>query len=174
MAKKKDLSRRSFLSTVSGAAVALGAMGTITTSARAQNYSGNTDSDTGYGSDSVGYGRSGLTDNDSGSNADRAGYGRGGITDNDSGSNSDPVGRGRGARSSGLTDNDTGSYSDPVGNGRGRRATGYTDGDVGNMRDPVGNGRGNGGYQTGITDGDSASGGSQRTDRAGYGRGTDH
>lgn len=152
MAKKKDLSRRSFLSTVSGAAIALGAMGTITTSARAQNYTGNTDSDGGSYADRVGYGRTGITDSDGGPNADRGGYGRGG----------------------GITDSDSGPNSDPVGRGRGNRATGYTDGDVGNMRDPVGNGRGNGGYYTGITDGDTASGGSQRTDSVGYGRGTDH
>ena len=150
MAKKGTLSRRSFLTTVAGTAALAGATSVVTGSAQAQNYTGNTDSDTGSYADRAGYGRTGYTDSDGGSNADRAGYGRGGgrtgITDSDSGSYADAAGNGRG--SSGVTDSDP---NDPVGNGRGGRRSGQTDSDTGSYADPVGNGRGSSNY----TDSDS-------------------
>ena len=134
MAKKGTLSRRSFLTTVAGTAALAGATSVVTGSAQAQNYTGNTDSDTGSYADRAGYGRTGYTDSDGGSNADRAGYGRGGgrtgITDSDSGSYADAAGNGRG--SSGVTDSDP---NDPVGNGRGGRRSGQTDSDTGSYAD---------------------------------------
>lgn len=128
MSDKKKLSRRSFLRNVSGAAVAFGAVGAVTGSAKAA-----TDSDP---NDAVGRGYNGVSDSDGGSNADRAGRGRvaTGVTDSDS---ADAGGRGRG--SSGITDSDTGSYADPAGNGRGN--SGVTDSDTGNYADPAGRGR---------------------------------
>jgi len=151
---KKRLNRRSFMSRVAGAAVlAGGAAGIVTGTAKAQNYTGRTDSDSGSNADRSGYGRTGLSDSDSGSGADRAGYGRGGhqgVTDHDTGAYADPAGRGRG--SSGMSDSDSGRYADPAGRGRGGR-TGVTDSDSGANRDPVGRGRG-GGRQNGVTDHD--------------------
>src|SRR5262245_31129459 len=111
--EKKRLNRRSFMSRVAGAAVIAGsAAGVVTGEARAQNYTGHTDRDSGSNADRAGYGRTGVTDRDSGNGADRAGYGRGGqsgVSDSDSGQYADPAGRGRG--SSGLTDNDSGQYA---------------------------------------------------------------
>ena len=122
MAKKGTLSRRSFLTRVAGATVATGAGAVITGASEAQNYTGQTDADTGSYADRAGYGRTGRTDSDGGANADRAGYGRGGgstgVTDSDTGNYADPIGNGRGGRTSRITDSDTGSYADPVGNGR--------------------------------------------------------
>ena len=77
MAKKGKLSRRSFLTSVAGAAVATGAAAVVTGGSEAQRYTGRTDSDTGSYADRAGYGRTGMSDSDSGSNADRGGYGRG-------------------------------------------------------------------------------------------------
>jgi len=102
MADKKQLNRRSFLGRVSGFAIAAGAVGAISTTARAA-----TDSDVTRTGDPVG----GGTDSDTGSYADPAGRG----TDSDVGTTGDPANRGTG----GVTDADTGSYADPVGRGRG-------------------------------------------------------
>src|SRR5215468_4211666 len=107
---KKRLNRRSFMSRVAGAAMlAGGAAGVVTGAAKAQNYTGRTDSDSGSNADRSGYGRTGISDSDSGAGSDRPGYGRGGhagVTDHDTGVGADPAGRGRG--NSGITDSDSG------------------------------------------------------------------
>ena len=150
MSKKTSrVSRRSFVALVTGAA----ASAMIASPAKAQTYTGRTDSDP---SDGSGYGRTGITDSDSN---DRASYGRGGsrtsgLTDSDSGPNADTAGNGRGSRNSGLTDSDSGTNSDSPGRGRGS-STGYTDSDPSD-----GGGRG----RSGLTDSDDS-------DRASYGRG---
>ena len=56
MAKKGKLSRRSFLTRVAGAAAMTGAASVVTGGAAAQNYTGQTDSDTGSYADPVGRG----------------------------------------------------------------------------------------------------------------------
>jgi len=139
MKRNRKLSRRSFLATVAGSAVAGG--GLLASQAGALQ---TTDRDP---SDLVGRGRgggSGVTDRDP---SDPVGRGRGGnrggstqrsgVTDSDPG---DPIGGGRGTGTrSGLTDSDP---SDPVGNGTGNRAVERSrrcsDSDPG---DPVGGGR---------------------------------
>jgi hypothetical protein len=129
----RRLSRRSFLSAVTGTGTLLlmpGKAGAV-----AQSCS---DTDSGQGADPGGHGRTcagrpqtGLTDRDP---TDPAGRGRqtlpqmhGGprpanITDSDRGPGADPAGRGRGNYGevrSGLTDSDRGPNADPGGNGRG-------------------------------------------------------
>jgi len=126
MIKKGTVSRRSFLSIVTGGAITIGAAGTVMGGAAYARQV--TDSDTGSNADPVGRGRSSVTDSDSGSNADRAGYGRGsggrsGLTDSDTGNNSDPVGRGRGSADRAgagrrCSDSDSGGRADPGGSGR--------------------------------------------------------
>jgi hypothetical protein len=85
MIEKGKLSRRSFLASVTGGAVALGAGAVVTGGVGAQQPSGVTDNDTGRNSDPVGNGRGG---------SDRAGNGRA-CSDNDQGGRADPGGRGR-------------------------------------------------------------------------------
>jgi hypothetical protein len=116
MKAKRTLSRRSFLATVGGSALAGGAFATLGSEAGATQ---TTDSDP---SDPVGRGRGGTS---------------GGTTDRDP---SDPVGRGRGGTSTpgtGFTDNDP---TDRGGHGTGRSArSGCSDRDP---SDPSANGRG--------------------------------
>jgi hypothetical protein len=148
MKPKRTISRRSFLATVSGAAVAGGGLVAIGGEAGAAQV---TDSDP---SDPVGRGRGGP---------------RSGVTDRDPG---DPISRGRGSTGggtrSGVTDSDP---SDPIGNGRGRGGgnsarTGLTDSDP---SDPVGNGRTG---RSGCSDSDpSDPGGNGRSCRTGGGGG---
>ncbi|HEV2865758.1 MAG TPA: hypothetical protein VGX37_04530 [Allosphingosinicella sp.] len=137
MKPTRKISRRSFLATVSGAAVSGGALLAVHGPARAGQA---TDSDP---SDPIGHGRGGTGS---------------GVTDSDPG---DPVGNGRGGTRSGVTDGDP---SDPYGNGRGGSGAG-TQGRSGcsdtDPTDPGGNGRncggragdvgggGGGAYQTG-------------------------
>lgn len=140
----RKLSRRSFLATVSGAAVTGGALAVFGSEAGAMQV---TDADPG---DPVGRGRggtrSGVTDRDP---SDASGRGRGGsggnartgVTDGDP---TDPVGHGRGgsAARSGCSDSDP---SDPSGNGRSCRSGG------GSGTSDSGHGQGQNGaaYQTG-------------------------
>lgn len=154
----RKLSRRSFLSTVAGSAVAGGSLLVVHGDAAALQV---TDRDP---SDPIGRGRgsanrTGLTDSDPG---DPVGNGRGGnrssgghtgVTDRDP---TDPIGRGRGSGTrTGITDRDP---TDPAGNGRGGNrgpTSGCSDSDP---TDPGGNGRNcgagrgttpTGAYQTG-------------------------
>jgi hypothetical protein len=135
MKPTRNLSRRSFLATVAGSAVAGGGLLAVTGEAGAMQV---TDHDPG---DPIGRGRGAA--------------GRSGITDRDPG---DPIGNGRGGSGggnrSGITDRDP---SDPGGNGRGVGGgrSGCSDSDP---SDPGGNGRscgggggggGGGAYQTG-------------------------
>lgn len=114
MSEKKSLSRRSFMRTVSGAAIALGASAVVAGSAQAQ-----------------------ITDRDSGAYADPAN--RSGITDSDAG---DRAGNGRGGYSaSGYTDSDSGPCADRGGNGRGPIIAGTSDADGGACADTGGYGR---------------------------------
>ncbi len=106
MAKKGELSRRSFLARVAGGIAATGALSAVTGCASSPR-------------------ETGLSDADLGPQADPAGQGRGprngagpGIRDNDSGPNGDAAACCRGG-ASGLTDNDTCAGGDPDGNGRG-------------------------------------------------------
>ena len=126
MKPTRKVSRRSFLATVAGGAVA-GAAEITVASESAIAQTGVTNSDP-Y--DPGGTGRTGITNSDP---SDRPGYGRRrGGTDSDP---YDAPGRGRGR--TGYTDSDP---SDPAGGGRGggRRCT---DSDVGSYRDPIGRGR---------------------------------
>ena len=117
MKASRSISRRSFLATVAGSAIAGGGALAATGAGAFQT----SDRDP---SDPIGRGRGGGS----------------GVTDNDP---SDPVGRGRGGnrggstQRSGVTDGDP---SDPIGNGRGGgrggTRTGITDSDP---TDPVGN-----------------------------------
>ncbi|HWT12419.1 MAG TPA: hypothetical protein VN231_06675 [Allosphingosinicella sp.] len=128
MKLKRKLSRRSFLASVTGAAVSGGALAAFGAEAGAMQL---TDSDP---SDPVGRGRGG-----------------GGVTDRDP---SDPIGRGRGGSSgsthTGVTDGDP---TDPIGSGRGGGAarSGITDSDP---SDPSGNGRGGSASRSGCSDSD--------------------
>jgi hypothetical protein len=135
MKPTRNLSRRSFLATVAGSAVAGGGV-LLASEARAFQV---TDRDP---SDPIGRGRG------------SSGGARSGVTDRDPG---DPIGNGRGGSGggtrSGITDRDP---SDPIGNGRGGAAggggrSGCSDSDP---SDPGGHGRncgggGGGAYQTG-------------------------
>ena len=128
MKPSRKLSRRSFLATVSGGAVAGGAL--MASEARAVQV---TDRDP---TDPIGRGRgtsdprSGITDRDP---TDPIGNGRGGTSDPSTGITdrdpTDPIGRGRGssATRSGCSDRDP---SDPGGDGRNCRPSGGTGGDV--------------------------------------------
>jgi hypothetical protein len=170
---KRKLNRRSFLRDVAGGAAAIGALGIIGGTARAQTgpYTGVTDNDSGSHADNAGHGR--------GPGGNSSGQPQGGATDGDP---TDPVGRGRGGQT-GYSDSDSGANADP--SGRGRRGqqtqTGITDSDP---TDPSGQGRGTTGANTansirrrpdgsvavysGLTDSDS---GSSR-DPSNYGRGS--
>jgi S1-C subfamily serine protease len=99
MSGKSFINRRSFMTRVSGLALAGGSLATVTGCATGIAYTGVSDTDP---TDPVGYGRTGLTDADP----------------------VDPVGRGRG-RSNGITDADAGQGADPVGRGRGNRFRPY-------------------------------------------------
>ena len=109
MIKKGKIGRRSFLTLVTGGAIAFGAAATVTSGAA---FAQVTDSDTGSSADPAGRGRgsSGLTDSDSGSYADTAGRGRGG-----SGGSGGSDRAGGGSR---CSDTDTGGRADPGGRGR--------------------------------------------------------
>lgn len=129
MAQKRWICRRSFLSRVTGGAIAGGASLLVAGRARAAQAS---DSDP---TDPIGHGRgggaSGVTDGDLGAHGDPVGHGRGGgsrpgaggVSDSDSGVNADPAGHGRGGGSrpstGGTSDSDSGPYADPAGQGRG-------------------------------------------------------
>jgi hypothetical protein len=144
MKRLRRLSRRSFLATVSGAAVGGGAL--LAVGGEAAGAMQTTDRDP---SDPIGRGRGG------------SGPARSGLTDGDPG---DPIGNGRGGNRggtrTGITDADP---SDPGGNGRGGNrtaGTGCSDSDptdrggYGRSCRPSGGGGGNGGgggaaYQTG-------------------------
>ena len=140
MKPERTISRRSFLASVGGSAIAGGALASLGSEAGAVQA---TDSDP---SDPVGRGRAGS---------------RSGVTDRDP---SDPIGRGRGGSGparTGVTDSDP---TDPVGSGRrgtgGGPRTGVTD------RDPTdrsGHGSGGGGPRSGCSDSDP-------TDPGGNGR----
>ena len=139
---RRKLSRRSFLGTVAGSAVAGGSLLAVHGEGKAFQI---TDRDP---SDPIGRGRgvsSWITDSDP---SDPVGRGRGGsrgtrsgITDSDP---SDPIGNGRGGTrggggtASGCSDRDP---TDPGGNGRNCRPGGHTD--------PGGGGGVGGAYQTG-------------------------
>ena len=194
MKPTRRLSRRSFLTRVTGGALMAGSsLAGIGKAGAAQvsdndsgpgadpagrgRGSGFSDSDTGPGADPSGRGRgsggrgsSGVSDNDTGPNGDPPGRGRGsgtGYSDSDSGPYADPSGRGRG-RGTGISDNDTGTYADPAGRGRGGGGGGggnYSDNDTGAYADPAGRGRGGGGGGGGTSDSDP-------TDPGGQGRGS--
>ncbi|WP_297736618.1 hypothetical protein [uncultured Maricaulis sp.] len=112
MAKKGQISRRSFLTRIGGIGLTSGAAALVS------------------GCVTQGPGYTGFTDTDYGRYADRAGYGRGvrraptpassnrRITDADTG---DRVGQGQGGRRGSCTDSDTRANSnraDPTGGGR--------------------------------------------------------
>lgn len=132
----RKVNRRSFLTSVTGAAFGGGALALVAGDSPALAQ-GCTDTDSGTSSDPGGQGRrctgrvrTGYSDRDSGASADPAGYGRQGgppqnnITDSDP---RDPVGRGRGTGiRSGITDSDSGPNADPGGNGRGTTRPGAT------------------------------------------------
>ena len=134
MATKGKISRRSFLSRVTGAAVTTGAFATVTGFARAQQSSPENQEpyfDTDESDEAQIW--SGLTDRDFGETSDLAEYGRGtftGRSDEDSGSNtreSDLPGYAEHVRTH-LTDHDSGAKADRAGYGRQSR-TGVSDAD---------------------------------------------
>ncbi|MEQ1510016.1 MAG: twin-arginine translocation signal domain-containing protein [Sphingopyxis sp.] len=153
MSDKKPIDRRSFLSTVAGAAALMGGSALFISGeaeARRRRTSGITDQDS-RDQAGNGRGRTGLTDRDSRDVAGNGRYGNNGVSDGDRGRGSDPTGRGVRGHPRGTTD------SDPTdGSGRGRGGgTGRTDSDPTDS-----SGRG----QTGRTDSDP-------TDGSGRGRG---
>ncbi|WP_417478502.1 hypothetical protein [Maricaulis sp.] len=111
MAKKGQLSRRSFLAQVAGSLAITSALSAVTGCASVPGQTGQSDNDLGVNADPAGQGRggarngaaSGIRDSDSGANGDRAGCCRpgsrsgSGVTDSDTGTEADPVGQGRGA-----------------------------------------------------------------------------
>lgn len=141
MSKKKPLNRRSFLRSVTGAAIALGAFGAIS-GARAQprgDHGPNNDTgpnndrsraeETPYQGENSPHSRSGdesgyFFDNDDGRNADpkyRENRTYTGYTDTDSGPKADETGEGRGPNNVLNSDIDIGPNSDPIGGGQGNR-----------------------------------------------------
>lgn len=117
MAKKRKLSRRSFLGRVIGGATLTGAAGALTGCGTTGAYTGITDRDGGFYADAAGHGRgvvrTGITDSDEGRNRDAVGAGRGGAGRN-------TYGRQR----TGVTDADTGNAADAPGYGRRQRSGG--------------------------------------------------
>lgn len=111
MRKYRKVSRRSFMATVAGSAVAAGTL--MATGRRAEAHQGCSDTDSGYGADPGGQGRR------------CAGRAYTGCSDRDP---TDPGMRGRNctATSSGCTDVDRGPNADPA--RRGRSCGGYPTG----------------------------------------------
>jgi len=147
MARKRKLSRRSFITRVTGGGVLAGSLASVA-GALGPTYTGINDADP---TDLVGYGDSPtgtrISDSD---NSDARGYGNRGTsgeTDADDGNERDPAGAGRGPSQSGnnpnrrpitgVSDADTGSTADPRGRGRGTRCS---DQDSGTERDQSGYG----------------------------------
>ena len=124
MRTSRKLTRRSFMASVAGGAVAGGgAVALVTRPAHAQTYTGVTDCDAGNNHDRPGYGigpRNQYTDSDTGPQADARCHGRGPVR-----TPNGPSGTGRyGDPASGCSDSDTGPGSDP--GGRGVRCNGQT------------------------------------------------
>lgn len=148
--RRRRVSRRSFMSSVTAGLLAgSGAVILVAGPARAQNYSGVTDCDTGNGADRPGYGtgqRNQYTDQDTGPNSDPRCHGRGPAGQREGG----PSGAGNyGGQASTCTDTDRGANADPAGRGRCGRPRGSapsntrhcSDADSGAAYDPAGQGR---------------------------------
>ena len=118
MRTSRRVTRRSFLSSVTAGIIAGGSAITLVAGpARAQGrtYTGVTDSDTGTGADSPGYGRGNrnqYTDQDTGPNADPQFHGRGPAGQREGGPS------GNYGAATNCTDTDRGSQADPAGRGR--------------------------------------------------------
>ena len=117
--RRRKVTRRSFLSSVTAGITAGGAMVFIAGAARAQGrtYTGVTDSDTGSNADAPGYGRGTrnvYTDQDTGPNADAQFHGRGPAARDGRGTSGQGEYGGEGTR---CTDSDRGSNADPAGRG---------------------------------------------------------
>ncbi len=141
MSKKKPLNRRSFLRSVTGAALALGAFGAVsgtTSGARAQPRGDHgPNNDTGPNND-----RSRAAEGPNQGNAHpRSGDESGYFSDNDDGRNADPKYREHGSYT-GYTDTDSGPKADETGEGRGPNNILNSDIDIGPNSDPIGGGRG--------------------------------
>jgi hypothetical protein len=148
MKADRTTNRRSFLRRVGATATAGAALALVGGSeARAQNYSGVTDCDTGNGADRPGYGtgnRNQFTDQDTGPTGDPRCHGRGSNTNSNSGTQYNPSYQ----PDTRCSDSDYGPYGDPGGRGRACRGrdpnqsapqvSGCSDRDPG---DSIGNGR---------------------------------
>lgn len=151
MTDRKPPNRRSFLSSVIGAATGGVAFAAVAGAAHARpcaRQTGRNDND-GFTGDPGNCGRTNVTDGDSG---DPAGWGRatGAVSNMTDRDRSDGIGRGRGGRNgSGVSDNDA---NDQAGFGRntsaprqsgygGRAFTGRNDSDSGSRADAPGYGR---------------------------------
>jgi hypothetical protein len=125
MKTSRRCNRRSFMTKVAGGMLASGGAALLVTGpARAQNYSGVTDCDTGQGADRGGYGtgnRTQYTDRDTGPNADPRCRGRGPNRPEGGTSGYGQYGYGN---PSGCSDADGGPGADP--GGRGVRCNGRT------------------------------------------------
>ena len=154
MNTSRRLNRRSFVTRVAGGLIVTGgAVALVAGPARAQNYTGVTDCDTGQPHDRPGYGvgnRTQYTDRDTGPTGDPRCRGRG--PNRQEGNTSGNGNYNYGQPVTGCSDTDGGPGSDP--GGRGLRCSGRTppthyppgntrhctDSDRGNSADPVGQG----------------------------------